>query len=83
MSRAKRYRSGEGLALRADQHDYASWRGVMDKLADEPEATAALYEIGRDQGWVTESGTLVPPGVEPPSPTDDLNAAIRRAAGRG
>ena len=43
----------------------------------------SLIKIGRDRGWVTESGTLVPPGTEPPSPTDDLNAAIRRAAGAG
>jgi len=82
MSRGARARKGAGVTLLAEQHDYASWRELMAKVEDDPEATATLYEIGRDQGWVTEGGTLVPPGTDPPSPTDDLNLAIRRAAGR-
>jgi hypothetical protein len=45
----------------------------MDKLGDDLDLTASLIGIGRDRGWVTESGTLVPPGTEPLSPTDDLN----------
>ena len=82
MSRGARARKGAGIPLLAEQYDYANWRETCAKLADDPEATAALYEIGRDQGWVTDSGTLVPPGTEPPSADDEMNAAIRRAAGR-
>lgn len=82
MSRAKRYRSGQGLALRAEQHEYATWRDAMASVADDPEASRGLMSIGRERGWVTPNGTLVPPGTEPPSGNDEMNAAIRRAAGR-
>jgi hypothetical protein len=30
-------------------------------------AARGLMSIGRERGWVTPNGTLVPPGTEPPS----------------
>lgn len=82
MSRSKRARSGLSLVGRAEWIEYDNWRGLCAKVNDDPEALGDLYEIGRDKGWLTTGGTLVPPGTDPPPPTDDLNAAIRRAAGR-
>ena len=79
MAPGNRYRKGGDVA-HEERRAFRSWQ---DTLSDADDLARDLIVIGRERGWVTESGTLVPPGTEPPSPTDELNAAIRRAAGRG
>jgi hypothetical protein len=67
-------RQAEPRYLSADELD-----SLLLKIGDR---TFRTVGIGRERGWVTPNGTLVPPGTEPPSGNDEINAAIRRAAGR-
>jgi hypothetical protein len=58
------------------------WRETLAEHDDDAELKRDLTTLGEQRGWVTKGGTLVPPGTEPPAPHEELNDAIRRAAGR-
>jgi hypothetical protein len=79
LSRAARCRKG-GDVVDEEARAFRSWQNTLSDA--DHDLARELIDIGRQRGWLTKGGTIVPPGTDPPTPGEEMNAAIRRAAGR-
>lgn len=65
-----------------EQAAFSSWSDDLSAAGDDPDLARGLAAMGRQRGWVTKHGSIVPPGTKPPTADDEMNRAIRKAAAR-